>query len=66
MVTEKEEPITGRMRYDPEANIEFWGITYDSETSAWVEAGVFSLAGAHEIITVTGSAIALLSLSIMF
>ena len=66
LVTEDEEPITGRIRYDPELNVEFWGYTFDSTTSKWEQGGVFSLAGAHEMVTFAATTLILVSLSITF
>ena len=31
LVTEDDEEVVGRWRYDPEQNVEFWGLSYDND-----------------------------------
>ena len=70
MPSEDEETSLGRVRYDPEVNLEFWAATFTESTFEWVNVGTFSLAGASDLIAktaTTAAALALLgSLSIAF
>ena len=65
---EEEEPTTGRIRYDPELNVEFWGFSHieENDSNGWARGGVFALAGANELVTVAAGALALISLAIVF
>ena len=44
---EDEEQSLALVRYDPEQNIEMFGLTFNQGEFKWVNAGVFSLAGAN-------------------
>ena len=64
--SEDEESPLGRIRYDPEANVQFWGSSYDGGALQWHKVGLFSLAGANSLVTVAAASIATLALSITF
>ena len=66
MILEDEEEETGKVRYDPETNLEFWGLAYDSEGLIWQNAGIFSLASAYSGLVPAAAALAFtVSLSIV-
>ena len=69
MVPDDEEGIYQRVRYDPEKNVDFWGINFNSKEFEWVHGGYFALASANNSLYASGVAFAFFlttTLSIMF
>ena len=48
-----------RWRYDPEQNVEFWGLSFSNTDLKWTQAGIYSFARAHDALMTVASAIAL-------
>ena len=68
LAPEDEESTLGRIRYDPEQNLNFYGVAFSDGDFKWHEAGKFSLAGAVDaIVSATAwTALAITTLSIAF
>ena len=51
MVFEGEAKLYDRVRYDPETNLIFWGLSITNGEAMWVRGGERSLAGGSSLVT---------------
>ena len=65
---EDEEGKMNRIRYDPETNLMFWGLSIQKNVFRWEPAGVFGMAGAQDGLNAAGLGLVagILAMSIAF